>query len=102
MSVSEDYKKNLSKDQRLLILQTLQQDSSYTVNSTILLITLEGFGHKISNAKIHTELTWLEEQGFISLEDISDTVSLAKITTAGADVAQGSSSSKGVARPQPE
>lgn len=89
------------EDQRLAILQVLQQDQDYSHNEHVLSRVLEQLGHAMSGDKLRTELAWLSEQNLIHVESIGDLM-VAKLTRRGEDVALGRARIPGVARPRPD
>ena len=95
------YKETIAKEQRLLILQALQQDTDYRVNDIMLQAWLEEMGMNPSMDKLHTEMQWLEEQDMLTIEHIK-TMQIATITQRGLDLASGKSRNQGVARIKPE
>lgn len=89
----------LAADQRLLILQALEEDPDYSHNEHVLRAVLEAVGHGISRDKMRTELDWLTEQGLVTTEAVGET-RIAKLTARGQDVAVGRARVHGVARPR--
>jgi hypothetical protein len=94
------YKQIIQADRRLLILQMLEQDSSYSHNVHIVQSVLASLGHSVSEDLVKTELRWLEEQGLLDIEDISG-IMVVKLNQRGVDVAKGNGSVDGIARPRP-
>ncbi len=95
-----DYAELVAADMRLVILDALSQDSGYSHNQYVIQRLLGAAGHDISMDRLHTELAWLDEQRLITLEAAGG-ISVAKLTTRGADVAKGRASVPGVQRPGP-
>lgn len=94
-----NYADVVSEDQRLVILQALEEDPAYSHNEHVLGRMLEAVGHRVSRDRLRTELAWLEEQGLLRVQDVSNT-KVAKITGRGSDVARGATRVPGVARPR--
>jgi len=90
----------LTQDQRLVILRALAQDLGYSHNESIIHSIMERFGHKVSRDKVRTHLSWLSEQGLVTLEEVVGYY-VATITTRGVDVANGAAIVPGVKRPGP-
>ena len=88
------------EDQRLAVLQALEQDPDYSHNEHVLGRVLQAVGHGISSDLLRTHLSWLAEQGLITTDDRAGLV-VAKLTRRGEDVALGRSRVPGVARPRP-
>lgn len=94
------YAKRVTEQQRLVLLQALAQDPDYRTNDLILATWLDETGMTLSADKLRTELTWLEEQGFVTLAALG-TLTIATLTNRGLDIAQGKTSAAGIARPRP-
>ena len=95
------YDKLIREDQRLVILQVLNEDADYSHNEHVIRSALRAVGHGMSRDKLHTEFAWLEEQGLVS---VSEAVGLKVVTlkSRGRDVAIGETVVPGVKRPEPE
>lgn len=93
------YRDLLNADQRQLILRTLEEDHDYSHNEHILRAALESMGHGVSRDKVRTEVSWLAEQGLVTVEDVSGTW-VVKLTARGQDIALGRARVHGVARPR--
>lgn len=89
------------KQQRLLILQMLEQDPDYTHNEIVLQSGLGAMGHSISSDALRANLDWLKDVGLIDVSEMPGIGKIAKITERGLDVANGRTVVTGVARPQP-
>lgn len=83
--------------QRRVVLELLEQDPAYSHNELIIKSALKLLGHSMSTDKLHTELAWLQEQGFITVERIGE-LSVARLTARGQDVATGAAFVPGIAR----
>lgn len=90
----------VAADRRLIILRSLEQDLGYSHNEAIIQSILGEFGHRCSRDLVRTDLVWLQEQGLISLEDLSG-IYVATISQRGVDVADGTATVPGVKRPAP-
>ncbi|MGX2948578.1 VpaChn25_0724 family phage protein [Frederiksenia canicola] len=88
------------QDQRLVILRSLV-DAGYDANESILDDCLTLYGHKISRDLVRNHLNWLEEQGLVKIERLTDGFIVATITQRGVDVANGEAVVDGVKRPRP-
>ena len=91
----------VAEDQRLRILQLLDQAAGYDLNIRILGDALAALGHRPSQDKLRSELAWLEEQGLVTTHTVGSIV-VATATARGLDVAQGRARVPGVKRPAPE
>lgn len=92
------YAQYLKEDQRLVMLRTLNEMPSYTANSSVLHGLLVRYGHNPSRDQVKTELRWLEEQGLVTIDDISE-VLIARITERGQDVATARAVVPGIKKP---
>lgn len=93
-------KQLLTQDQRLVILRSLA-DVGYDANESILDDCLSLYGYNISRDLVRNHLNWLEEQGLVQIERLTDGFMVAKITQRGLDVANGEAVVEGVKRPRP-
>ena len=91
---------HIAEDQRLIVLQLLDQAEGYDLNINILASALAEFGHRPSLDKLRSELAWLEEQGLIDTRNVGSVV-VAQATARGLDVAHGRARVPGVKRPGP-
>lgn len=89
----------LNADQRLVILRALCECSG-DANESVLQTCLDAYGHRVSRDAVRTHCYWLEEQGLVSVKDVSGCL-VATLTGRGADVAEGRSTVPGVKRPRP-
>lgn len=92
------FQDRLNEQQRILILQLLNEDSDYELNNQLLQKGLEMFGHNISLDKVNTEVAWLEEQGCVTTEGVG-AMTLVTLTAKGIDVAMSRSHVPGIDRP---
>jgi Fe2+ or Zn2+ uptake regulation protein len=90
----------VTADIRLVMLRALAEDTGYSHNESVLQSVLEVFGHGISRDRIRTELSWLAEQGLVTLRDAAGYL-VATLTGRGGDVAAGRVTVPGVKRPRP-
>lgn len=90
-----------SPNRRLIILQVLEGDNDYSQNNGILQKVLVQFGHGISLNKTNEEIAWLNEQKLVTVETLTDDLSIVKLTRKGLDVAKGLEIIDGVERPGP-
>lgn len=89
----------LSEDRRLVILRFLNEDTDYTLNTSILQAALGQVGHNCSRAQVETECAWLQEQGLVSVSSVGN-VTVVKLTGRGQDVVEGRARVPGVKRPR--
>lgn len=90
-----------TEDRRLVILRGLQAAAAYRGNAYLMRRFAESLGHTVSADRIESDIAWLAEQHLLDREVI-DGVTVATLTQRGQDVALGSATVPGVARPRPE
>lgn len=90
----------LREDQRLVILQVLEQDSGYSHNEQVIKRMLQALGHSMSSDAVRSQLHWLQELDLVTLAQTGD-ITVAKLTERGQDVAKGHTIVPGIARPRP-
>lgn len=91
----------VTEDRRLSLLLVLTETPGYTANAFLLRDALAGvFGHAASVDQVRGDVAWLAEQGLVTAKTTGD-VTMATLTTRGADVAAGRALVPGVKRPMP-
>ncbi len=95
------FKELVIADQRLVILRSLEEMPGYEANESILDSCLDQYGHKVSRDAVRTHISWLAEQGLVAVRELGNTM-IAKLTSRGIDVANGSAIVPGVKKPRPE
>lgn len=99
----EDFREFIARDLRLAILELLLGSPSYQANDSVLYSALTGMlGFPLTRDTLRTELSWLEEQGAVRLQAVSQTLIIARITERGTDYAQGIASNPNISRPRPK
>ncbi len=94
------YNALIDEDRRLVILRILEEDPGYSQNESVLQTCLDALGHSVSRDRVVTDLTWLAEQGLVTIEDVMS-VKVATLNARGADAAMGRATVPGVKRPNP-
>ncbi|NKF51375.1 ArsR family transcriptional regulator [Shewanella sp. WXL01] len=89
----------INEHQRLVILRLLSEVPGYDLNESILQDGLDAYGLDISRDALRTQLSWLAEQGLITVETVESTQK-AMLTARGEDVATGRAHVPGVKRPR--
>jgi hypothetical protein len=92
------YAEYLRQDIRLVILRLLVEMTAYRANSSVLTMALDSYGHTLSRDQVKTELSWLAEQGALTLEDVGP-VLVATLSERGQDIAAGRARVPGIKRP---
>jgi|SRR5471032_933312 len=92
------YSDFIRQDIRLVILRLLVEMTAYRANSSVLTMALDNYGHTLSRDQVKTELSWLAEQGALTLEDVGPVV-VATLSERGQDIAAGRARVPGIKRP---
>lgn len=96
MSFQDHYEASL----RLALLRALLEAPGESANASVLhRVVQEDFRFNVERSKIHNELGWLQEQSFVTVEELSATVRVGTLTERGARVARGIIKVEGVDTP---
>lgn len=98
---AEAVQRKFIEDRRLVILRFLEEEPDYRMNVSLLQDALDLMGHKVGRDVILADGSFLADIGLITVEYVGD-VQLFKLTSRGADVAQGRTKVPGVKRPSPK
>lgn len=96
-----DYSNVLRRHARIAILRFLEGAPRYTSNASMLTTMLPQVGIAYTRDQVTTELSWLEEQGMVELENQGGFI-VATATVRGAEIAQGIARHPDIQRPRPE
>ena len=96
-----DYSEHHRKHRRLSILRVLADSPEYRANDSLVATIVNDFGLVSTRDQVRGELTWLREQGFVTVKEVAG-VMVATLTEAGGEVAAGRRNDPGVARPAPK
>ncbi|WP_240479501.1 hypothetical protein [Pseudoalteromonas rubra] len=91
----------MAEHQRISILISLSDSPDYGLNSSILGDILDKYSIGCSRDQLHTQLDWLEQNGYITVNRMTKSTWVADITQAGLDVAKGRVVAHGIKRPGP-
>lgn len=91
----------LAEHQRISILIALKESADYGANTSILADVLKRYAIGCSRDQLKTQLTWLEQNGYVTLEKLSQNTWVARITQSGIDVAEGTVIAHGIKRALP-
>lgn len=91
----------LQEDRRLVILRFLEGTAKYALNDSLLQTALETLGHIVSRDTVRADISWLAEQGLVTVDRSLVEVYVARLTPRGKDVATGNADVPGVKRPGP-
>lgn len=94
------YAEAVTADIRYTALRALSTDPDYSHNEGVIQSALRALGHAVSRDRVRTELSWMAEQGLITVDTVSG-VMVARLTDRGADCAAGLTHIPGVRRPRP-
>lgn len=96
-----NFQTTLTEDRRLSLLLVLAETPGYSANAFLLRDAIGSiYGHLASVDQVRVDLAWLAEQGMVAARTTGD-VTLATLTTRGADVAAGRATVPGVKKPLP-
>lgn len=91
----------ITEDRRLSLLLVLAQTPGYSANAFLLRDAIgQIYGHSASIDQVTTDIAWLAEQGLVESRKVSE-VTLATLTTRGADAAAGRATVPGIKKPMP-
>src|SRR5579872_700927 len=94
------FEKWQTEDRRLVILLLLAASEGYCSNEFLLQTLLEQRGHVVSDDRVRTDLSWLQEQGLLTVKEVGET-QIATINRRGIEVSEGRATVTGVKRPRP-
>lgn len=96
------FREILDTEQRLAICELLEQDPDYSHNEQVLKRAMDMYGHNVGTDLLRNHVTWLEEQGLVTIDKTTlPNLWIIKVTARGQDVALGRTQIPGVARPRP-
>lgn len=97
-----DFAEFTRRHRRLAILRFLQASPTYTSNVSIItdVLNSDAIGIDTSRDQTTTELSWLGEQGFVTLGGSAD-FRVATATSRGVDIALGRATHPDIQRPSP-
>lgn len=91
-------RKLLDEDQRLVILRGLI-DCGGDANESIIQQCLDLYAHRLSRDAVRNHLSWLQEQGLITIADVAGCY-VGTLTARGQDAAEGRATVPGVKKPR--
>lgn len=95
------YQATITADRRLSLLLVLAQTPGYSANAFLLRDAIDqAYGHNASVDQVNGDIAWLTEQGLMTSRTVGE-VTLATLTTRGADAAAGRANVPGVKKPMP-
>lgn len=95
------FQTTVTEDRRLSLLLVLGETPGYSANAFLLRDAVDQiYGHSASLDQIRTDIAWLAEQALVTSRTVGE-VTLATLTSRGADAAAGRAHVPGVKRPMP-
>jgi hypothetical protein len=85
---------------RLSLLRALNSAPGYSCNESLLTDVMDEFGLGATRDQVRGELTWLAEQGLLTVETVAG-VMIATLGERGMNVATGRTGHPGIKRPSP-
>lgn len=95
------YADHLRRHRRITILRTLESAPQYGANESLLHDVLDQLRVISTRDQVRTELLWLQEQGFVSVETVFDLMT-ATISEAGSEIANGRRVHPDIEKPSPK
>lgn len=95
------FEERMQQNRRLCVLKTLADMPGFRANESLIHQTVVDFAFPATRDQIRSDLTWLKEQGLVTIDVVCD-VMIGAITGRGEDVAAGRAIVPGVQRPQPK
>ncbi|MBD1584805.1 VpaChn25_0724 family phage protein [Pseudoalteromonas sp. S16_S37] len=90
-----------AEHQRITILIALKDSADYGANTSMLADVLARYALGCSRDQLKTQLNWLEQNSYVTLDKLTENTWVARITQNGIDVAEGKSIVPGIKRPAP-
>lgn len=95
------FQTTLTEDRRLSLLLVLAETPGYSANAFLLRDAIgQIYGHSASIDQVRTDIAWLTEQALVTSRTVGE-VTLATLTTRGADAAAGRAHVPGIKKPMP-
>ena len=95
------YLEHQSRHRRLSILRALAEAPEYRTNDSLLATILNEFGIVSTRDQVRTDVTWLRDQGFVTVRETAG-VLIVTLGEAGGEIAAGRRTDPGIARPTPK
>lgn len=95
-----NYEETVREHLRITLLRLLNEQPDCTLNESILTDLSGSYGFAASRDRVRTELSWLREQGLVTVDDMGGLM-VACLTSRGEDVAMARVIVPGVKRPRP-
>jgi len=89
-------------NQRIILLQAMHGDNDYSLSNEMLQRVLIQMGHGVDLERTNKEIDFLAKNSLVTIEKLTDTLSVVKLTRAGIDAAEGHKRIDGIDRPRPE
>ncbi len=92
------FAEKLTEDRRLVLLRLLSEQNGQTANSSVLTMGLNHLGIVVERHQVVDDLRHLQLHGLIQLEQVIETVYVARLLGRGEDVVSGLLTVAGVSR----
>ena len=89
------------KHRRLSILRVLDASDGFCANDSLVFDLVNEFGVVSTRAQIRTELLWLQEQGFVTVKEVSSAM-VATMTERGGEIVAARATHPDIAKPKPK
>jgi len=93
-----EYSEHFAGHARIAILQLLAGQQELRLNTRLLMEAFDVMDLPVTRDGLRTQLAWLAEQGLVTVASL-DSMTIARLTDRGLDVAQGRARVPGVAKP---
>ena len=87
-------------NQRLIMLQGMENDNEYALSNDMLQRLLTAYRHKVGLSHVNEQVAWLEAHQLVTTEELENGIVIAKLTPLGLDVSRGLTRVEGVERPK--
>lgn len=97
---TKPFAQKLIEDRRLVLLCLLAEQRGQTANSSVLHMGLHHLGVVVERHEVVEDLRHLQLHGLVALEQVIDTVYVARLQGRGEDVVAGTVQVDGISRPR--
>lgn len=94
-----DYTDHFNEHVRITVLRLLESQPDYRLNNSLLCDGCASMGLAVTRDGMRTQLSWLKEQGLVTVVDMTPSLAVARLTERGLDVATGRARVPGVKPP---
>ena len=94
------YLEHNSRHRRLSILRVLSESPEFRANDSLLSMVVNEFGIVSTRDQLRTDITWLRDQGFVTVKETAG-IMVVTLTEGGGDIAAGRRTDPGIAKRTP-